>query len=129
MPAPKILLVEDDINLSTILKVAFERSGFTVEQAFNGEEAFKALNDEQFLPDIILLDIIMPTLDGFGFMKKLRGSVLEFSHIPVMALTSLSQKADFEKMMSHGTVDYLVKSDYEPQQIVTKVKEMLKRFE
>lgn len=128
MPAPKILIVEDDLNLSSLLKTTFERDGFEVIQAFDGAEAYSSLTSMKTPPNIILLDIVMPTMNGFEFMDKLRTTASDYSQLPVMALTSLAQKEDFEKMMSKGTVAYLIKSDYEPHQILGKVKDMLRRL-
>lgn len=119
----KVLIVEDDANLSAVLKTAFEHSGFSADQAFDGAEGFNLLATYKDKPSVILLDIMMPMLNGFEFLEKIKAS--DYKNIPVVALTNLSQKEDRDKMKKLGAADYLVKSQMEPHEIVDRIKQLL----
>ncbi len=117
-----VLLVEDDIFLSGIYQKKFEMEGYKVSTADNGE---KGLNDaKKKKPDIILLDILLPKLDGFAVLEKLKADPAT-KDIPVVLLTNLGQKDDVEKGLDAGAVDYLIKAHFKPSEIVDKVKKVL----
>ncbi len=117
-----VLLVEDDVFLSGIYQKKFEMEGYKVSPAENGE---KGLNDaKKKKPDIILLDILLPKLDGFAVLEQLKADPTT-KDIPVILLTNLGQKDDVEKGLEAGAVDYLIKAHFKPSEIVEKVKKVL----
>ena len=120
----KVLIVEDDAFLINIYSTKFEGEGYTVFVAENGEEGLKKAFKEK--PDIILLDILMPKLNGFGFLEKIKVEK-EFNEIPIILLTNLSQNKDIEKGLAMGANDYLVKAHFMPSEIVEKVENILRK--
>lgn len=118
----KILIVEDDRLLLKVLSDEFEKQGFKTLLAQDGAEGLsKALYEK---PDLILLDIIMPVMDGLTMLKKLRAQK-EGAAIPVVILTNLSGAETIEKSVQSGSYDFLVKANWELGDIVKKVKEKL----
>ncbi len=85
MKKPRILVVEDDQDLRTILRLQFSSLGYEVSEAVNGAEGFKAIKEE--VPDCVLLDLMMPVMDGFGFLKRVR-SVNNLVEVPIIILTA-----------------------------------------
>ena len=120
--AKKILLVEDDETLSDSYIQRFTAEGLEVKRVPNGEEALSAALS--FKPDLILLDIMMPKVDGFDVLDILRNTP-ETVNIRVIVLSALSQQEDIEKAKSLGADDYLVKSQVVLADIVDKVKQQL----
>ena len=120
----KILLVEDDVFLANIYQTKFTKEGFNVILAGDGEEALKAVKTKK--PDIILLDILLPKLDGFAVLEKLKEDS-DTKDIPVILLTNLGQKDDVERGLQLGAVDYLIKAHFKPSETVEKVKKVLAR--
>jgi len=117
-----VLLVEDDVFLSGIYQKKFEMEGFKVTTADNGEKALVEAKKKK--PDIILLDILLPKLDGFAVLEKLKGDA-ETQNIPVILLTNLGQKDDVEKGLEAGAADYLIKAHFKPSEVVDKVRKVL----
>jgi DNA-binding response OmpR family regulator len=120
-----ILIVEDETSLRNALRDKFVRKGFSILEAKDGEEGLAvALKNE---PNMILLDIIMPKMDGMTMLKKLRQENKWSKNVPVMLLSNLG--GDDEKMMMEiekdRLVDYLVKSNWSLDDVVKKVKEKL----
>ncbi len=118
----KVLIAEDDAFLAGIYSSKFQSEGYVVEHAPDGEEALKIA--QKFLPDIILLDILMPKMDGFEVLKHLKKDS-KTKDIPVILLTNLGQKSDVEFGLKQGAVDYLIKAHFMPQETVDKVKKVL----
>ena len=117
-----VLLVEDDAFLAEIYQKKFEMEGFRVSVSVNGE---KGLADaRKKLPDIILLDILLPKLDGFAVLKALKSDEAT-KKIPVILLTNLGQKDDVEKGLQDGAEDYLIKTHFKPSEVVDKVRKVL----
>jgi PleD family two-component response regulator len=114
----KILIAEDDNFLANAYRIKFEKSGFEVEIATDGKLALASLIN--FIPDVILLDLIMPNLDGFGVLAELKKNE-KLSKIPVIVTSNLGQKEDMEKAKKLGAKDFFVKSDTSIGDIVTKV--------
>ena len=102
----KVLIVEDDRFLSSIVKNRLERDGFLVAQAYDGDDGLKKM--AEFRPDLIILDLIMPKMSGFEFMEALAADP-EFNQIPVLIASNLGQESDIEKAKNLGAVDYYVK--------------------
>ncbi len=118
-----VLLVEDDVFLSGIYQKKFEMEGYKVTTADNGEKAVNEAKKKK--PDIVLLDVLLPKLDGFAVLEKLKEDATT-KDIPVILLTNLGQKDDVEKGLQAGAVDYLIKAHFKPSEIVDKVKKVLK---
>ena len=118
----KILLVEDDSFLLSMYSTKFELENFDVTIAEDGEKGWKLAQRED--PDVILLDIKLPKMDGFEVLKKIKGNK-ETSNIPVILLTNLSQKEDRDKGLDLGADDYLVKAHFMPSEVVGKIKKLL----
>ena len=118
-----ILIIEDEKNMSSILCDRFELEGFLVDKAFNGMTGLaKALDNH---PDIILLDIAMPKMDGITMMKKLRKTVWGKT-VPIVFLTNLEQDIDTITQYSNGaSLEYMVKVNCRLDDIVKKVRETL----
>jgi DNA-binding response OmpR family regulator len=119
-----VLIVEDENHLRQALVDKFSREGFSILEAHNGEEGLKIANSSH--PDIILLDIIMPRMDGLTMLKTLRQSSEWGEGVPVIILTNL---AEDEKINEAVTINepsyYLIKSDWKLEDVVQKVKDRL----
>lgn len=124
MAKAKILLIEDDEMLSTLYAEKFKREGYEVATANNGADGIKLA--EEHKPDVILLDIIMPKMDGFMALKKLRKNAVT-KGISVILLTNLGQEEDVKKGKALGADDYFIKANHTPSEIVAKVKDMIKK--
>jgi DNA-binding response OmpR family regulator len=118
----KILLIEDDIEILNLYKTAFSIEKFDVVTAGDGEEGLRKVKEEK--PSLILLDIMMPVLDGFQVLLRLKADAAT-SYIPVIVLTSLADVRDAQSCLYMGAVKYLIKSESTPKQIVDIVKETL----
>jgi DNA-binding response OmpR family regulator len=116
-----ILLVEDDVFVSDIYHTKLSQEGYDLMIAENGLEALKKIEDKE--PDLILLDIVMPYMDGIEVLKKLKANDA-WKNIPVIILTNLSQKEEVEEGLKMGANDYLIKSHFTPSEVVSKVKEI-----
>lgn len=116
----KVLIVEDEKLIAKPLAMKLGLSGFVVSNAYDGQEALDILTKESF--DIIILDLMMPRVDGFDVLNELnkRGDTT-----PVIVATNLNQESDISKVLEAGVTNYYVKADYSLDEIVTKVKEML----
>ena len=119
---PHILLVEDDVFLSGIYQKKFEMEGYKVTAVDNGEKVLPEAKKK--MPDIILLDILLPKMDGFTILSKLKEDE-GLKNIPVILLTNLGQKDDVEKGLQMGAVDYLIKAHFKPSEVVDKIKTVL----
>lgn len=117
-----VLLVEDDSFLANIYKTKFEMEGFKISVSENGEAALTDVKKKK--PAIILLDILLPKLDGFVVLSKLKEDK-DTKDIPVILLTNLGQKDDVQKGLDLGAVDYLIKAHFKPSEVVDKVKKVL----
>ncbi len=122
----RILLIEDDEMLSAMYKERLEEEGYNVAIAADGEEA---LEKSGLKPDLVLLDIMLPKMNGFEVLKKLKESPAT-RHIPVIILTNLGSKnanEDRNLALALGATDYLVKSFHLPNEVVDKIKVILYR--
>ena len=122
MAKAKILLIEDDVMLAKMYERKFVSDGYEVVIAYDGLEGLEKATKEK--PDLILLDIMLPKLDGLALFKKLRSQPVTFS-TPVILLTNLGQEDVVFECFKLGAVDYLVKADVTPQQVVKKVESFL----
>jgi len=117
-----ILIVEDDENLGSVYETRLQAEGFTTKRVANGEEAIAAAT--QALPDLILLDVMMPKVSGFDVLDILR-STPETAKAKVIMLTALSQDSDKERARQLGVDDYLIKSQVVIAEVVEKIKQHL----
>lgn len=117
-----ILIIEDDKFLRELLVRKFVADGFDVKNAINAELAVTILAERK--PDVILCDLILPGLSGFEILKKIKEDQ-KTSDVPVIILSNLGQKEDFDKAMALGAKDFMVKSNFTLDEIVAKVKTVL----
>lgn len=115
----KILIVEDDSFVIDIYHTKLSQEGYEVIEARNGIEAMKKL--EEIRPDLILLDIIMPYMDGLEVLRKIKKDE-KLKTIPIILLTNLSQKEEINEGLGLGVDDYLIKSHFTPSEVLEKIK-------
>ncbi|MBT3321509.1 MAG: response regulator transcription factor [Anaerolineae bacterium] len=118
----KILVVDDEERMVHFIRLNLEHDGFLVIDAFNGKEALRQLRGES--PDLILLDVMMPGLDGFEVLQMIR----EVSKIPVLMLTAKGEEDDRIRGLELGADDYITKP-FSPREMVSRVKAVLRRTE
>ncbi|MFA6354163.1 MAG: response regulator [Candidatus Paceibacterota bacterium] len=118
----KILVIEDDRFLSSLMKARLEKEGYKVSQAFDGEEALSLLRQQK--PDLIVMDLIMPKVSGFELLENVSVDP-QLNHIPIMILSNLGQESDIEKVKRLGAAKYFVKVKTSIDELVAHVKEML----
>lgn len=119
-----ILLVEDDQILVRMYTRKFEKEGYKVLSAFDGEGGLSVLQQATPKPNVILLDVMLPKINGFELLGKIKQDP-QSKDIPVILLTNLGGgEADRKKGLDMGAKDYLVKSDMTPAQIVEKIKSL-----
>lgn len=117
---PKVLIVDDEHTILSMYKSKFAFDNFDVVTAKNGEEALKVIAEEN--PDLILLDILMPVMDGYEFLKELRKKGIT---IPVIVLSNLDQESEEGKSISLGACDYMVKAHVTPKEVLARAKSCL----
>lgn len=117
-----ILIVEDDPTMSRMYQRVFSLEGHDVTIAVDGEDALKKVQEQ--IPRLLLLDIMMPKLNGFQVLEKLKERE-ETRNIPVIMLTNLAGPQDMENALSRGAIKYLIKSELEPKQLADIIKEVL----
>jgi DNA-binding response OmpR family regulator len=120
----KLFIAEDDPLMSRMYERAFKMGGHDLTIAADGEDAFNQLEKIDPKPRVILLDVMMPKMSGFDVLRKIKADD-KLKHIPVILLTNLAGEADAQKGLELGAVLYLVKSEYDPKQIVAKVEEIV----
>ena len=118
----KILVVDDEERMVRFIRLNLEHDGFLVSEAFNGKEAIQQLRDVS--PDLILLDVMMPDLDGFEVLQMIR----ETSKVPVLMLTAKGEEDDRVRGLELGADDYITKP-FSPREMVSRVKAVLRRTE
>ncbi|MBI2573973.1 MAG: response regulator [Candidatus Wildermuthbacteria bacterium] len=120
--AQKILVIEDDKFLRELVIQKLAREGFETSEAVDGEDGVKKVKEEK--PDLVLLDLILPGIDGFEALKRMKDDP-ELAKIPVIILSNLGQKDDVEKGLKLGASDYLIKAHFTPGEIIAKVRNVL----
>lgn len=118
----RILVVDDEERMVRFIRMNLEHDGFEVSEAFNGKEAIKKIRD--VTPDLILLDVMMPDLDGFEVLETVR----EVSNVPVIMLTAKGEEDDRVRGLELGADDYVTKP-FSPRELVSRVKAVLRRTE
>ncbi len=119
----KILIIEDDKFLRELIARKLEREGYEASEAVDGEEGFKKIKAEN--PDLVLLDLILPGIDGFEVLSKMKEDI-SVAKIPVIILSNLGQKEDVDRGLKLGATDYLIKAHFTPGEIIEKVRNVLK---
>ncbi|MFC1625268.1 response regulator [Patescibacteria group bacterium] len=119
-----VLVVEDDEFLRKIISQKLVKEGFDVRPVIDVVGALDSMKEK--IPQIILLDLILPGMDGFELLDKIKKNP-KYSGIPVIVLSNLGQKEDKERATSMGAVDYLVKADYTPADIVERIRKVLRQ--
>jgi len=122
MKPAKILIIEDEVLLSDAYRIILKHQGYTVDVAMDGEEGLAKL--KQFKPQLILLDVLMPKLDGIGFLQK-SDIKQKHPHIKVVACTNLSDPQTAERMVALGADRLALKSDLSPKQLVSLIESLL----
>lgn len=123
MKKTKVLIVEDEKMLAEMYATKFSMDEqFDATQAHDGAEGLKVARELK--PDVILLDIIMPKIDGFGVLKELRADAA-FKNTTILLLTNLGQEDDVKKGKELGASDYFVKSNHTPADVVDKVRNLI----
>ncbi len=122
----RILLVEDDPMISEIYTKKFADSGFDVLNAEDGEQVLKVAKDEKI--DVILLDLMMPKMDGFEVIEKLRGGGYD-PHVQIIISSNLSERDDRDKALRLGANGFIAKSEYNPSDLVKEVQRLLGQYQ
>ncbi|MBI2042576.1 MAG: response regulator [Candidatus Nealsonbacteria bacterium] len=118
----RILIIDDEEAVQKILISKLSGAGFEPLSAMDGKEGLKATKKER--PDLILLDIVMPVMDGISYLKELKKDP-EVKDIPILILTNLASDEMVQKSLEQGVTDYLVKADYTLDELVEKINEKL----
>jgi CheY-like chemotaxis protein len=119
----KILIIEDDKFLRELIAKKLGGEGYEVLGADDGQEGVQAAHKEK--PDLILLDIILPVVDGFEALRQLKEQEAT-KDIPVIMLSNLGQKEDISKAMQLGAADYMIKAHFTPTEIMQKIEKIIK---
>ena len=119
----RILIIEDDKFLRELIIKKLNNEGYGALGAVDGEEGLEKVKKES--PDLILLDLILPGIDGFEVLSKIKEDVA-LSSIPVIILSNLGQREEVEKGLKMGAVDYMIKAHFTPGEITEKIKTVLK---
>lgn len=118
---PKVLIIEDNLDILEMYQMKFTNEGFDVQIAADGEKGILAAVD--FKPDIILLDLLMPNMDGFQVLKAIRENT--GLTVKIVVLSNLGQQDQIQKAFQLGATEYMVKANYQPSEVVQKVRDML----
>jgi DNA-binding response OmpR family regulator len=119
----KVLIIDDDENLSAIFEVALQKEGLEVITALNGRTGIDKAKSEK--PDLVLLDQVLPDISGNEILRTLKTDTLT-KDIPVLILSNFSQEELVREAINNGALDYIFKYQVEPQDLVGKVKQALK---
>lgn len=118
-----ILIIEDDDFFRELIKKKLVAEGFEVLEAVDGEKGLDAMRESK--PDLVILDLLLPTIDGFEVLAKAKADLM-ITNIPVIVLSNLGQQEDIERGLKLGASDFLIKSQFDIDQIMEKVKGALK---
>jgi two-component system response regulator VicR len=115
----KVLLVEDDAAINDAFSILLHKEGYGVETTFNGQEALDKLKD--FEPDVILLDLLMPVMDGKQFLKAFNNT----RRIPIIVFSNIDSKSDVQEALSLGATRYMLKAWASQKQLVQIINEAI----
>ena len=119
----KILIIEDDTFIMDMYRTKFEMAGYKILMAEDGNKGIKMIKENK--PDLVILDVIMPQIDGFEVLKTIKMDS-NLKDIPVILLTNLGQKENIEDGLKLGADDYVIKAHFTPEEVVGKVEKVLK---
>lgn len=122
-----LLIVEDNPSVMDLYETSFKLNKYEVDKAVDGQEALDRLKSSARKPAVILLDIMMSRMNGFDFLANIKKDK-DLQHIPVIILSNLAQQHDVDRGLELGAALYLVKSQYDPQEIVERVNSVLQRY-
>ena len=120
MASKKILIIEDEAALAEVLEAKLNKEKYQVEVAFNGEEGFEKI--KSYKPDLILLDIVMPKMNGYEVLEKMNENKIT---IPVIVISNSGQPVEIEKTTKLGAVDHLIKTKFDPAEVISKINNFL----
>lgn len=123
-PQKKILIIEDNKFLSDILMRKLRKEGFDSLLAIDGEDGLKRARKDK--PDLIILDLVLPGIDGFEVLKRMK-SDHELSSIPIIVLSNLGQQAEKEYALNLGADEFMVKADFNLNEIVWRIRQRLQK--
>ena len=116
-----ILLIDDDPLIADMYALKLKGAGFSVDTAADGKKGLEKIKQGGW--DVVLLDVVLPVMDGFEVLKKL--SEEDAAHPPIILLTNLGQKEDVEKGLKLGAADYLIKANFTPSEVIAKVNKIV----
>lgn len=116
--AKKVLIIEDEEILHKLMSNKLREVGYEVEVAVNGEEGIEKV--KSFMPDLILLDIVMPKMNGFEVMERIRVDGIH-SKAPIIIVSNSGQPVELDRAKKLGAIDWLVKTEFDPEEVVDKV--------
>ncbi|MEK7099419.1 MAG: response regulator [Patescibacteria group bacterium] len=119
----KILFIEDESALQKAVTAVLAEEGFEVRSAVTGEDGLALAKRD--VPDIILLDLVLPQKDGFAVLEELKKDPAT-SRVPVIIMSNLESSADVQKALDRGAMTYLVKMNYKLEDVVEKIRQTLK---
>lgn len=123
--AKKILIIEDDVFLGDVLLQKLKSAGYNASLARDGGEGLKIIST--LMPDLILLDIILPTMNGYEILEA-KSKDPAIKDIPVIIVSNSGQPVEIDRVLSFGVKDYLVKAQFDPEEVLTKVKNELNQI-
>lgn len=120
----KILIIEDEKVLSELLEKKIKKEGYEVSIAVDGKDGLELMKKEK--PDLVLLDIIMPKMDGFEVMEEMnKHPELNLKKIPVVIVSNSGQPVEIDRALTLGIRDYLIKTQFDPMEVIDKIKEQI----
>jgi two-component system, OmpR family, phosphate regulon response regulator PhoB len=120
---PSLLIVEDEVDLLEVLRFSLSREGFTVRTAENGEDAIRLVRQER--PDLMVLDLMLPTIDGLAVCRAIR-STEQTREVPIVMLTARGEEADIVRGLEAGADDYVTKP-FSPKVLLARIQAVLRR--
>jgi CheY-like chemotaxis protein len=118
----KILIIEDEEIVLSLLQKKLGKEGYEVYIAKDGKEGIKKI--KEVVPDLILLDIVMPKMDGFGVMEE-KNKDKKLKSIPVIVVSNSGQPVEIDRAKYLGAQDWLIKTEFDPQEVIKKVKKII----
>lgn len=120
----KILVVEDDQFLINVYRIKLQKAGFKIIIAIDGAEALEKIKSQNF--DLVILDLIIPKIDGFGVLTEIR-SQEKYKKMPILVASNLGQMEDLNRAMKLGANDFVVKSDTSLDILIEKIKQLISK--
>lgn len=121
MSANKILLIEDEQVLADVLDSKLKKEGYETNVAYEGEDGYKKIIE--WKPDLVLLDIVLPKMNGYEILERMQS---DNNKTPVIIISNSGQPVEIERTKKLGAVDYLIKTQFDPTEVITKVNDYLK---